>query len=304
MLAQNIEPVEVIHVAGVNLNDSSWHASLLLLLGLDGNTSTDWGGGGNAADWINNLANSISGLSVQALKFTANKKHSISELPMEEIAGHAICSIKEHKLLNRPLFICSYSYGGLIVKRIIADTEGHHHHEYFRRNMINLRGLVFLGVPHLGSHLATSILRRIIFPKTSYSVGDLSPSSRAIKDIDRRFRVKIAKISNLQLLSVRELRGPTIAEFHQVFDKFPPWIRNIEFPPVVSQSSATLNLPSEIIFDADATHRQLPKFLYRNSEQLLSRLKEILNSAVNLDSKSMETPEFFPETTADTPLRS
>jgi hypothetical protein len=288
------------HFAGTQLDDDSWRATLLLVLGLDGNPEVDWADENGPFQWIMDLCASNPGLSVQTLGFSASKNLAQASDTLDEIAHVALSEIRSMNLLGRYLVVCSYSYGGLVFKRMMCDLDTHPERIYFNQKIINLRLSIFLGVPHKGSYFAEKI--RHVPKRRPHSLDELIFGSRVLKDLSRRFDVKFHSL-NFEILSIRETKGLSLSDVIKSFLKLPFSIGNATFRPVVEPHLAEAGINGEFIFDVEANHRELLGFAYDGSTEPLQKINAMMGDLINPNVESSSIAEFISKTGRDRPAR-
>ncbi|KAK2601064.1 hypothetical protein N8I77_010538 [Diaporthe amygdali] len=132
-------------------------------------------------------------------------------------------------------------------------------------------GILFLGTPHKGSHLASfmgvisDVVKSLVGGSADAIIEDLSSNSRHLLELDQLLRFKLAKIdiySFYELLPLRPLSRP-----------------------VVERHSALLNIPSELEqIGLEADHRQMCRPPDRNDfiyETIAQRILSIMNRQIH-----------------------
>jgi hypothetical protein len=257
-----------IWIAGSRVGAADWRATLVLLHGIDGDPAHTWGKDNR---WCQRIAQEYQGLSVVSLDVKLRRRWRHTEEFIEQRAAACLEMLFANKILDCHVIFFCYSLGGIILKRMISDIGGHRHSAYFAPRQINIRGIVFLGVPHRGSDWAHSSLR-FLLGRLSSAAQDLAPNSRILLDTDSRFRNVFRSMGHVRMLSVQETKSPRLAEFHpllgwtSVFNCVP------EFSLVVSQMSATAGCDREEILPVKSSHLSLATFDYEDADSVIKIL--------------------------------
>jgi hypothetical protein len=112
----------------------------------------------------------------------------------------------------RPIYFIPHSLGGLVVEQALLECIGSD--ESLHNVYLSTKGVMFMGVPHLGSHLAKwgSILRKLI-PESIRSTNRkaldaLKTNSELCHELDLKFQreAKHGKLKNIRLFSFYETK--------------------------------------------------------------------------------------------------
>ena len=105
-----------------------------------------------------------------------------------------LAKLKESGVGKRPVIFVGHSMGGLIIKRMLAESEENSDNDFVK----NTKGIVFYSTPHNGTHVAklNAGSKLLFFPSTE--VQDLEANSPALNilhqtflDVAKRFKMKI-----------------------------------------------------------------------------------------------------------------
>ncbi len=269
MIGTDLRPL-----AGKLVGSPDWTSTLVLIHGIEGDPVQTWKRRGAVVAWYDRLASAIPGLAVVSLGFGAQLRRQQQEKFIEHHSRECFGWIIERRLLDRPLTICCYSLGGIVLKRMLAD---HTHDSRFALRRLNLNAIVFLGVPHRGSSWARAPRRWLLGGRASSALKDLEPESRFLEDVHHRFAAIWSRLSgHVQMLSVQETLGPRPSELAPLLRPLrliPPATR---FPLVVSPTSSTMGGVNERVMKVQASHLSLPYFGYPDAPLIETEIEALI----------------------------
>lgn len=121
---------------------------------------TTWGGVNKDSDfwpkWINShfKKSRVWVLEYEASAFSFFRNN----LEVEDLSNLIMGSFLANNIGKKPVIFICHSLGGILIKQIIQDAFLSNHRDW-NDLVSNLRGIVFLGTPHSGARLASSILK-------------------------------------------------------------------------------------------------------------------------------------------------
>ncbi|KAJ0123518.1 hypothetical protein J7T55_011983 [Diaporthe amygdali] len=196
-----------------------------------------------------------------------NKSTAIVSDVAKQLISHLINKRRSRDQKQRPIVFVAHSLGGIVVKEFlhVASNTGH-------EDLAScVCGILFLGTPHKGSHLASfmgvisDVVKSLIGGSADAIIEDLSSNSRHLLELDQLLRFKLARIdiySFYELLPLKPLSRP-----------------------VVERHSALLNIPSELEqIGLEADHRQMCRPPDRNHfiyETIAQRILSIMNRQIH-----------------------
>lgn len=156
-------------------------------------------------------------------------------------------------------------------------------------------GILFLGTPHKGSHLASfmdvlsGVVKSLLPFQANAVVKDLASNSRHLMMLDQELRFKLGRID---IYSFYELRPMVpLKNLVSCFTIDLLTCRKLTSMQVVDMQSALLNLPSELEqIPLDADHRAMCKPADRNDfiyESITKRIISIMNRQISKSRSSI-----------------
>jgi|HubBroStandDraft_5_1064220.scaffolds.fasta_scaffold11633_6 hypothetical protein len=286
------------HLCGPSVGADNWSHNVILLNGIKGQARGTWTPSKGQAWWqkfSEDLGNAtILSYDVPQPPFRLSRLWRSNENPLEQNAREIVADIGTRGLLNRKTMFIGYSFGGILLKRMIAEMRGDLEGSEIPR--INVIALAFLGVPHQGSRWAKTALY-FLRPFGTTHIKDAKPRSRTLLDVDDTFRKTLRQaFGDVAVISLLETRRMTLGTvlavklpaINQALSRLPAWATRglLAWPIyrlVVEQDSATLGLEQEVIVEVDACHLTLPWFVFEGAEDALDQLASIVRPRIEYD---------------------
>ncbi|POS78528.1 hypothetical protein DHEL01_v203086 [Diaporthe helianthi] len=254
-------------------DDGTTLVDIITVHGLSGHPHNTWTNFDTSHYWpMQSLPQDVPRARIMAFGYSTtvspfNKSTAIVSDVAKQLISHLINKRKSLEEKQRPIIFIAHSLGGIVVKEFlhIASNTGHH-------DLADcLRGILFLGTPHKGSHLASfmgvisHVVKSLLGRSADAVLQDLSSNSRHLLELDQLLRFKLARID--------------IYSFHELLP-LKPLSR-----PVVERHSALLNISTELEqIGLEADHRQICKPPDRNHfiyETIAQRILSIMNRQIH-----------------------
>ena len=118
---------------------------------------------------------------------------------LNERSTEILAKLKDSGVGKRPVVFVGHSMGGLIIKRMLAESELNNDNEFIK----NTKGIVFYSTPHNGSQVAklNAGSKLLFFPSTE--VQDLEANSPALDILHQTF-LELAKRFQMKVVSFGE----------------------------------------------------------------------------------------------------
>lgn len=262
--------VTLVHLAGPAPSSGDCKGCIVLVHGIDGHHLKTWEAEPGQELWYEKIADENPGISVitVALPYSHVRFLSGKEQYLENLSPNLIEALLDHQVLDSPtLFVC-HSLGGLLVKRALTDALSHARGNEFDIRRINVRGVMFLGVPHHGSPLAKTWFAWLLIALRSEASRDFKPGKRFIRDVHASFLRAIGRYQLCNVTSFHETR-PLYFEYRKF--AVGPVVRLIAkgVGPVVPPAYSAI--PAEV-----GTGIELPSCHYTVAKLRLERNKPAL----------------------------
>ena len=277
---------------------SAWRSNVILLNGLKGDARTTWTPpippSGDV--WWKRLSDGLGGASILSFDVPQEVVRSVDEddITLEQNAGAVLELIQRAKLLNTKTLFVGYSFGGILLKLVLADMLSREP-KHFRPRLGNITGLVFLGVPHKGSPWANKgikVIRSLRRSRLMSQVAgtshleDVQQDSRILNIVGDRFQVAWdSKFATLPIVSVVEQRriivetilSKRVPKLDKIVRRLPQsWqsaVLGLELDRlIVDSDAAVLNLETESVLGADCCHMALPWFQFDGAAAVLDHI--------------------------------
>ncbi|KAH8769342.1 hypothetical protein BGZ57DRAFT_929661 [Hyaloscypha finlandica] len=198
---------------------------------------------------------------------------NVSDVAFEDHA-RAVLQVMEtvHRDIGRPIIFVAHSFGGLLLEKALLLAK-----QELSPIATDVRGLLFLGVPHGGTEAAfwASLLSCTAYWRGSSTtlLEYLALGSEEIKRLENEFRNSyvLQKTNRRQIL-------PRIVDF---FELRPEKIRSFVLGTTVNSQSAGNRYGEEVMLDTD--HRGLNKYGSRkntNYQKVVEQIKETYEYAL------------------------
>ncbi len=253
------------HLAGPKIGTEEWRATLVLINGLKDSPSRNWESP-SGRRWYEKIVEEFPSVSVVSFSYTTQPFRTKSEMYTEEIARDFRLSLCKVDVFDKHVVFVAYSYGGLILQHLISDIASIELDSYFSIRMINLKAIIFLGTPNLGTNYT-----KLIIPLMSQAVNDIDKNPRMSVVLRDRFQRALAVIKgDTYCFCV----GETLREKF-VFNLVGKISIVLKGAVVVNVKSA-LGIPDSDGVAVTATHRELPFLEFEEAERVLDVIRSHL----------------------------
>lgn len=136
-------------------------ADVVFVHGLIGGSHSTWRHGQEGKDghffWPEELGKALPHCAIWSFGYAAGITHWFGEpgMAIQDRARNLVLKLLNRSLGRRPLIFITHSLGGLEVKEIIVRSQTRGSADW-KRLVASIRGIVFCGTPHRGSHFATA----------------------------------------------------------------------------------------------------------------------------------------------------
>jgi len=285
------DPFDFEHLCGPKVDGPGWSHTVVLLNGLKGGTRKVWTPR-TGDPWWNRFSADLGNATIISYNISQKpiRLSRSKETPLERNSHGILTNLRDRGILNKRTVFIGYSFGGILLKRMLADMVSN---SYFEPRYANVTALAFLGVPHQGSRWAMWALF-FFRPFGTVHLKDLKPKSRTLESVGNDFKRAFAeKFVGTSLVSLLEGRRITIGSL--LASNLPAiserlagasgWITSAVlnrpiYKKVVEDVSAELGLPNETVLRADGCHLSLPWFAYDGAESVMSDLISALKSGL------------------------
>jgi CheY-like chemotaxis protein/pimeloyl-ACP methyl ester carboxylesterase len=159
-------------------------------------------------------------------------------MPIQDRAVNVLATLAGELSGETPILFICHSYGGLLVKQMLATVFKRAQSEY-GRIAARVKGAVFLSTPHNGSYMADFVNALKFVLRSSTAVTELKANAPSLRDLDASFRT-CASVSNWK-----------IRVFFETIDT-----RGVR---VVDENSADPHIPDVTPIGIDADHFDICK---------------------------------------------
>jgi hypothetical protein len=163
--------------------------SVVFVHGLSGDPFETWRArDGNLGSWLEWLSEDLPEIMVYSLAYDADASNWFGHaMQLPDRATDVLAELVSQGLAEHPIIFVAHSLGGLVVKqvlRIAADHRGRDTASIFDKT----RGVVFLGTPNVGSHLANWADRFRWLLRPSEATGSLNANDAYLRDLNMWYR--------------------------------------------------------------------------------------------------------------------
>lgn len=281
---------------GPEVGAPDWNVNVILLNGLKGSGRDTWTPPVGEA-WWQSLSQQLGGATILSYNIPQRplRVQRANETPLEWNAREIIDDIADRGLLNKKTIIAGYSFGGILLKGMIAEVHNGKHRKIGLRYQ-NIVAFAFVGVPHKGSLWATIAMFALRLFSTT-NLKDASLRSRTLKDVDERFKNAVGerfrRVPVVSIIETKPVSVGTLLDAHaprakshlawlpeQLFS----WLMSVQiYRPVVEKQSATTDLDTEELIEADACHLALPHFNFADAQTVLAKMVTVMRPLVEVD---------------------
>lgn len=256
-------------------NKKNCDANVIFIHGLDGHHVNTWKSTpSDQSMWFDWLVDDFRNLGVWSVSYNSKSTRWFGNEPMG--LAERIINISEwmenNNIYDKPYILICHSLGGLIAKELLRTaTDGK-----ISNNKIisNLKGIIFLATPHLGSGVA-NFVSNINLLRTTELTGQLQDNSDYLFSLNEWLRVKISnnEFPCLNFYETKKTKGVTI---------------------IVDKSSADLNIPSKPSIPVEADHISICKpinkeaFVYQSCSRFIRNELNLSESKSKRDSHDIE----------------
>lgn len=157
--------------------------------------------------WPEWLSRELS-VNVSCLQYDARRHNPLATHPIQSASNLADRVVgHEGYLGERPVFLVTYSYGGIVAKRLVMrlDTLQRKGDEVAGAFLRRIAGVVFIAVPHFGSDVGSGVIGTLVSPFLSPAAKELKRNSPILRELNERYLsfVKGTPISHLSLIEQR-----------------------------------------------------------------------------------------------------
>ena len=180
---------QLIKVAGWS---NAPRAAVIFVHGLGGHPYETWQHSAEAHSfWPSWLAKDVPGLTAWTLAYEAPASNWLgTAMPLQDRAKNVLELLAgERELRGLPIIFVCHSLGGLLIKQVLRAADDRRDYDAEARALVEqVKGIVFLATPHLGSVHANLLdkLRLIAWP--SASTADLVKNSANLRDLNVWYR--------------------------------------------------------------------------------------------------------------------
>ncbi|KAL2283974.1 hypothetical protein FJTKL_09215 [Diaporthe vaccinii] len=201
------------------IDDGTALVDIITVHGLSGHPQNTWTNLDTKHYWpMESLPGDVPRARIMAFGYSTtvspfNTSTAIVSDVAKQLISHLINKRTSQDQRQRPIIFIAHSLGGIVVKEFlhVASNTGH---EDLAGSVC---GILFLGTPHKGSHLASfmgvisDLVKSLLGRSADAIIEDLSSNSRHLLELDQLLRFKLAKIdiySFYELLPLKPLSRP------------------------------------------------------------------------------------------------
>jgi pimeloyl-ACP methyl ester carboxylesterase len=186
-------------------------ADIVFVHGLAGGSHSTWTHGKEGKSghffWPAELGNDLPTVGVWTLGHASGISHWFSSegMALEDRANNFALKLANHDFGARPMILVTHSMGGLVAKELVtagAALGGAN----WTHVVDSVRGIVFLGTPHHGSHMATVAKGFAALLRTQTHLQQMTFAGRGLDQLHKRF-VKWRDTSGCAVESFVETQG-------------------------------------------------------------------------------------------------
>ncbi|WAN69957.1 NB-ARC domain-containing protein [Moorena producens JHB] len=132
------------------------------------------------------------GLNIWSFGYDAKATNwkSNSSMPLFDLASNLLDWLHSCNLGKRPLIFITHSMGGLLVKEMLNSAQTFKNQGILKQT----KGIVFLGTPHTGAHLAKLIDNIRILARTTVSVNELKAHAPQLRKLNEWYRQNVRSL--------------------------------------------------------------------------------------------------------------
>jgi formylglycine-generating enzyme required for sulfatase activity len=184
-----IEDSEGLHEIA-NTQNASREADIVFIHGLGGGPHGTWQFKTNARDffWPTEMAKALPHCGVWSLGHASGMSHWFSQegMALEDRANNLALKLINADLGRQPLIFIAHSMGGLVVKEFVTAAIGLGGSDW-SAIANSVRGIVFLGTPHHGSHMAKVAKGFAVLLRTQQHLKQMTFAAPALDQLHKRF---------------------------------------------------------------------------------------------------------------------
>ena len=175
-----------------NTDKTDRKADIIFVHGLSGSSHSTWryGQKGQAGHffWPEELAKDLPQCGIWSLGHASGMSNWFSDqgMALEDRANNLALKLNNRNLGERPIIFITHSMGGLVVKEFVTAAVALGGHDW-ARIVKAVRGIVFLGTPHHGSHMATVAKGFAVLLRTQEHLQQMKFSGKALDQLHKRF---------------------------------------------------------------------------------------------------------------------
>ena len=175
-----------------NTRNAARQADIVFVHGLGGGSHSTWRYGQEGRPdhffWPEELGKDLPDCGIWTLGHASGLSHWFSDegMALEDLANNFALKLTNKGFGERPIIFITHSMGGLVVKELItaATALGG---EDWARVVKAVRGIVFLGTPHHGSHMATVADGFAVLLRTQEHLKQMRFAAKALDQLHKRF---------------------------------------------------------------------------------------------------------------------
>ncbi|NEQ84093.1 MAG: hypothetical protein F6K26_29115 [Moorea sp. SIO2I5] len=208
--------------------DSFAKADVVFVHGLGGDARSTWHPEGKRDDddfWPVWLGQDQLGLNIWSFGYNAEATNwkSNSSMPLFDQASNLLLCFDSGKLGKRPLVFITHSMGGLVVKEMLSSADNF---DQYKGILEQIKGIVFLGTPHTGAHLAKLIDKIGVVARTTVSVEELKAHAPQLRKLNEWYRQNVGSLGIATKVYYEKL--PTKGIFVVDEDSANPGIKDVK----------------------------------------------------------------------------
>jgi pimeloyl-ACP methyl ester carboxylesterase len=201
---------EGLHAISNNDNPSRT-GDIVFVHGLAGGSHSTWRhgneGSGDHFFWPQELGKDLPQTGIWSVGYAAGFGNWFADegMALEDRANNLALRLTNNGLGGRPIIFVTHSMGGLVIKEFVTAAQALGGEEW--THLVNaVRGIVFLGTPHHGSHMATVAKGFAVLLRTQEHVKQMRFAGKGLDQLHKRF-MKWQTETNCPIEAYVETRG-------------------------------------------------------------------------------------------------